>query len=283
MKKGISYLAFPGGPEGAKSIGACFSEARETRFEAVELLCGEAGKLSLKSSQRQCEQIRRRAERSEIEIAALASAIYWDYHVASNRVTDRSRAEQATRKMLQIAQWLGTGTLQFIPGAVDVFFNADAEVISYDIVLTRAKQGIKRLLKYAERCEVTLAIENVWNRFLLSPIEMRDFIDGFKSEFVGAYFDTGNVLAYGYPEQWIRILGKRIKCVRFKNFKRAVGTEAGFCGLLEGDVNWRAVMKALRTIGYNGYCIADPASSESQLPNASLANASSAMDVIMAL
>jgi len=282
MKKGISYWAFPGGPEGEKDIGQCFVEAREAGFEAVELLCGETGKLNLKTTERQCGQIRKKAERAEIEIAALGSALYWRYHLGCNRVTDRNRAEQATKRMLQIAQWLGTDALIFMPGAVDVFFDPTAEVIPYDVVLTRARQGMKRLLKAAEQCGVTLAIENVWNRFLLSPLEMRDFIDGFKSGFVGACLDTGNLLAYGYPEQWIRILGKRIRRVRFKDFKRAVATAKGFCDLLEGDVNWPAVMKSLRTAGYNSYCTADVELRHSHHALVRLKSISVVMDAILA-
>jgi len=163
---------------------------------------------------------------------------------------------------------------------VDVFFNPDAEVISYDIVLARARQGMKRLLKTAEQCKVALAVENVWSKFLLSPVEMRDFIDGFKSEYVGSYFDVGNVMAFGYPEQWIRILGKRIKRVHFKDFKTACGGVDGFCDLLEGDVNWPAVMKAFRAVGYNGYCTAEMIPLYPCHPMVRIKNTSNAMDAI---
>ncbi len=105
--------------------------------------------------------------------------------------------------------------------------------------------------------QVVIAIENVWNKFLLSPLEMRDFIDSFKSNAVGAYFDVGNVLLIGYPEQWIRILGHRIKRVHVKDFKRSVGTVEGFVDLLEGDVDFTAVKEALADIGYDGYLTAE--------------------------
>jgi hexulose-6-phosphate isomerase len=86
---------------------------------------------------------------------------------------------------------------------------------------------------------------------------MRDFIDVFGSEMVGAYFDVGNVLLTGYPEQWIRILGKRIKRVHVKDFKRSAGTAEGFVDLLEGDVDFQLVKKALADIGYDGYVTAE--------------------------
>ncbi|RPJ45010.1 MAG: sugar phosphate isomerase/epimerase, partial [Chloroflexi bacterium] len=104
---------------------------------------------------------------------------------------------------------------------------------------------------------VTICIENVWNKFLLSPLEMKGFIDSFGSPCVGSYFDVGNVLLTGYPDQWIRILGPRIRRVHIKDFKKSVGTAAGFCDLLEGDVDFDAVKKALSGIQYSGYVTAE--------------------------
>jgi len=161
MKKSISYWAFPGGLEGTKSIPGAFKEAKEAGFEAVELAIGETGKLSLKTTEKQCERIRRQAERAEVEIASVASGIYWKYNLGCTKVADRNRCERATKRMLQIANWLGTDALLFIPGAVDVFFDPNVEVIPYDIVYARIKQGIKRLLRTAEKCSVRLCVENV--------------------------------------------------------------------------------------------------------------------------
>lgn len=101
------------------------------------------------------------------------------------------------------------------------------------------------------------AVENVWNKFLLSPLEMRSFIDQFHSINVGAYFDVGNVLLSGYPEQQIRILGSRIKRIHIKDFKLSIGTIDGFVDLLEGDVDFEAFKKALAEIGYDGFVTAE--------------------------
>ena len=283
MIKSINYWAFPGGLEGEKDIGECFEEAKEAGFEAVELCCGDTGKLSLRNTEKQCLRIRNKAESVGVQIASLASGVYWDYNLGCNKVMVRNRAEQATRKMLQIAAWLGTDAMLFIPGAVDVFFNPEADVIPYDILLARVKQGMKRLLRTAEQCKVALCVENVWNKFLLSPIEMRDFIDGFDSEFVGSYFDVGNVLAFGYPEQWIRILGKRIRRVHVKDYRISAGDADGFCDLLEGDVNWPEVGKALRAIGYDGYCTAEMIPLYHHHPMVRIKNTSNAMDAILGM
>jgi len=281
MKKSVNYWSFAGGLEGTKPIGECFSEAKAAGFEAVELCCSEKGALSLRITEKQCTAIRGRAEKAGIEIASLASGIYWEYNLGCKRVSDRSKAAQATKKMLQIASWLGVDALLFIPGAVDVFFDPAAAVIPYDVLFARVKQGMKRLVRVAEECGVAMCIENVWNRFLLSPLEMRDFIDSFDSEYVASYFDVGNVLLTGYPEQWIRILGKRIKRVHFKDFKRGVGTADGFCDLLEGDVNWKEVMRALRAVGYSGYCTAEMIPTYAIAPEVRIQNTSNAMDAIL--
>ena len=112
---------------------------------------------------------------------------------------------------------------------------------------------LKKLVPDAERAKVLMNPENVWNKFLLSPLEMRSFVDQFHSPWVGMHFDAGNVMQYGYPEDWILTLGQRIKRIHFKDFKLAAGGEpAHFADLLEGDVNWKAVMAALVKVGYNG-------------------------------
>src|SRR5690606_34875711 len=102
-----------------------------------------------------------------------------------------------------------------------------------------------------------LLVENVWNKFLLSPLEMARFVDDLDSPLAGVYFDVGNILRTGFPEHWIEILGARIKRVHFKDFRLAVDTLGGFVGLLEGDVNWPAVVQALRRIGYDSWVTAE--------------------------
>ena len=121
----------------------------------------------------------------------------------------------------------------------------------------------------------------MWNGFLLSPLEMRDFLDKVGSEYVGSYFDVGNVLPFGYPEQWVRILGKRIRKVHFKDFRRSVGTLDGFVELLTGDVDYPAVTEAFREIGYDGWVTAEIIPPAKQYPLTTLENASNAMDRIL--
>ena len=135
---------------------------------------------------------------------------------------------------------------------VSASFVPSYEPQPYERVAARAREAVEALLPSAGKLKVKLAVENVWNRFLLSPVEMKDFIDQFGSEWVGSYFDVGNVLLYGHPEDWIRTLGKRIAAVHMKDFRTNVGNLDGFVDLLSGDVNFRAVMSALRAAGYEG-------------------------------
>jgi hexulose-6-phosphate isomerase len=116
----------------------------------------------------------------------------------------------------------------------------------------RTKAKNHAMMFVAPQLKVVLAVENVWNRFLLSPVEMAYFVDSIGSDYVACYFDVGNVLPFGYPQDWIRTLGSRVKRIHMKDFKRSVGNFNGFCDLTEGDVPWAEVMKALKEIGYKG-------------------------------
>ena len=257
MKISASYWMFEGGLEANKPIAEAMQEAKELGFDAIELAVAGKGVLTDQATQAQCEDIVAAAQKIGIEISSVASGESWAYSPTANDPEHRARIINFTRKALQITKWLGSDAYLFVPGAVDVFFLPDAEVIAYDVCYQRACEAIRQILPSAEETGVAICIENVWNKFLLSPLEMRDFIDSFKSEMVRAYFDVGNVLLTGYPEQWIRILGKRIKRVHVKDFKCSIGTAEGFVDLLEGDVNFQTVKEALAEIGYDGYVTAE--------------------------
>ena len=257
MKISASYWMFEGGLEARKPITEAMQEAKELGFDAIELAIAGKGVLTHQTTQGQCEDIAAMGKKIGIEISSLASGESWTCSPTANDLEHRARIIKFTQKALQIAKWLGTDAYLFVPGAVDVFFLPDAEVIPYDVCYQRASEAVRQILPSAKETGVAICVENVWNKFLLSPLEMRDFIDSFNSEMVGAYFDVGNVLLTGYPEQWIRILGKRIKRVHVKDFKLSVGTVEGFVDLLEGDVNFQTVKEALFDIGYDGYVTAE--------------------------
>ena len=257
MKISASYWMLEGGLEAQKPITEAMQEAKELGFDAIELAIAGKGVLTHQTTQAQCEDIVATAQKIDIEISSVASGESWTCSPTANDPDTRKRIIEFTHKALQVTKWLGTDAYLFVPGAVDVFFLPDAEVIPYDLCHERACEAIRQILPSAEQAGVAICIENVWNKFLLSPLEMRDFIDSFNSEMVGAYFDVGNVLLTGYPEHWIPILGKRIKRVHVKDFRRSVGTAEGFVDLLEGDVNFQTVKEALGDIGYDAYVTAE--------------------------
>jgi L-ribulose-5-phosphate 3-epimerase len=257
MKLGINYWMFDGGLEGKVPVLDALKMAKQMGCDSIELSIARAGVLTDATSEAECREIAAAARKIGIEISSVASVESWSLSPTANDAKVRKAIIEFTKRALQVSKWLGAGAYLFVPGGVDVFFLPDAEVIPYDVCYQRVRQAVAKILPTAERLGVSLALENVWNKFLLSPLEVRDFIDGFGSKYVGAYLDVGNVLLTGYPEQWIRILGKRIKRVHIKDFKRSVGTEEGFVDLLEGDVNFAAVKKALSEIGYRGYVTAE--------------------------
>jgi len=253
MKKSINYWSF----EGGKPLAQAFGEAKEKGFEAVEVCMGDAGDLTPETTEDECKAIKKEAEKAGVEIASVATGLYWQYSLTDDREEVREKARGITRSLLERAAWLGVDAVLVVPGAVDIFFKPDAPAVPYDVVWKRSLEALQELAPFAEKAGVAIGVENVWNKFLLSPLEMRSFVDEIKSDYVGVYFDVGNVILFGYPEQWIRILGDRIKRVHIKDFKRSVATAQGFCDLLEGDVNWPQVMKALKEIGYDGYITAE--------------------------
>ncbi|MDI9432402.1 MAG: sugar phosphate isomerase/epimerase family protein [Planctomycetota bacterium] len=257
MKISASYWMFEGGLEATLPVADAMAQAKDLGFDAIELGIASQGVLTHQTTAAQCEQIVAKAKKLGIEIAGVASGESWGSSPSDDDPAVRARIIDFTKKALQVTKWLGTDAYLFVPGAVDVFFLEKSPVVPYDVCYERAKDAVSQLVPTAQKLGVTLAIENVWNKFLLSPLEMRDFIDSFQSDAIGSYFDVGNVLLTGYPDQWIRILGKRIARIHVKDFKRSVGTAEGFVDLLEGDVDFEAVKAALNEIGYDGYVTAE--------------------------
>ncbi|WP_123043757.1 sugar phosphate isomerase/epimerase family protein [Cohnella candidum] len=277
MKKGINAWSFPGG----MAVPDCLRLAKDAGFEGLEPALNETGELSLESKEAEIADIRKRAEETGIALTSLASGLYWQYSLTSSDAKIREKAMGIVRKQLETAAILGVDAILVVPGAVGVDFIPGAEVVPYDRAYDYALEAFSRLAGEAEACGVSIGIENVWNKFLLSPLEMRDFIDRIGSPWVGSYFDVGNVLYSGYPEHWISILGSRIKKVHFKDYRREAGGLHGFVDLLAGDVDYAAVVAGLQAVGYDGYVIAEMIPSYKQHTEQIVYNTSGAMDAIL--
>ncbi|MBQ7400392.1 MAG: sugar phosphate isomerase/epimerase [Clostridia bacterium] len=277
MKKGISIWSFANGTLKEKML-----LAKKAGFDGIELSLDEVGEVSLESTEEGLLEIKAYAKEIGIELYSVASGLYWTYNYTSANEENREKAKAITRKQLEVASILGCDTILVVPGAVEVAFDP-GEVVEYDVAYERAKAALKELAPYAEKLKVAIGVENVWNEFLLSPLEMARFIDEIGSDYVGSYFDVGNVMFSGFPEHWIKILGKRIKKVHFKDYRRAVGNAgtAGMVDLLAGDVNYPAVMEAFKKVGYDDWATAEMLPPYRHYPETIIYNTSNAMDKIL--
>lgn len=191
-----------------------------------------------------------------LPIHGVVDSAHWNDTLSAADPAVRSSGVRALEQALRDSKHYGGSTVLLVPGKVE------RGKVSYADVYKRSQAEVRKVLPLAEELNIKIAIENVWNDFLLSPLEEAHYIDEFDSPYVGAYFDVGNVLRYGWPEEWIRVLGKRILKVDIKEFSvakmRDEGLRKGFgVELLEGDNDWPAVMDAFREIGYQGWATAE--------------------------
>ncbi len=254
MKKSINLWAFPY-PD-AMSLEACLRLAKDAGFDGIELNYDLESELSPKSGTPEFAAIRRMADKIGIAISGLCSFLFWPYPMTSNDPAKRARSLELGQKMIQAAHDLGTDNLLVVPGAVHIPWRTDYEPVPNDVCDARAREAVAKLLPMAEKLGVNLNIENIFfNGYLLSPMEMVAFVDSFRSPRLHCHFDTGNIMMFQFPEHWIKILGKRIQNVHFKEFTKK-GTDYSletFRPLLDGTTNWPAVLAALDATGYRGY------------------------------
>jgi L-ribulose-5-phosphate 3-epimerase len=246
LKKGINLWCFPNDWSLKKRLAL----AKDAGFHGIELNIEEEGYLKLESSANELNEIRNLVNYYQLDIVGLSTSLFWKYSLTANDFDSRQKALGIVKKMIEISSTLQVDTILVVPGLV-------TEDVRYDYAYERAMQSLKETAKFAEKKNVTIAIENVWNKFLLSPLEMKRFIEEIDSSFVKAYFDVGNILSVGFPDQWISILGSHIQKIHVKDYKNETGNFHGFTSLFQGDINWTQVMNALQAINYNGYITAE--------------------------
>ena len=232
-----------------------FRLAKAAGFDAMELRLGTDGAdidIPLDSSAVALRDLRAAASLNGLRIASLwVSQPLGQNPLNSPDAEQRAKGVAAIQRATEIAAALNCGALLLVPGRLG---NGSKLVTGYEETWKLFTAELAKCLPAAESHKVILTPENVWNKFLVSPLEMRSFVDQFQSPWLGAHFDMGNVMQFGYPEDWIRILGPRIKRVHVKDYKLSARAEQGrFVPLLEGDVNFAAVMKALVETGYHGF------------------------------
>ena len=276
LKKSINIWSFVG-----KTNREAMKLAKGAGIEGSELALSTEGEITMTSTDEELLSIKAYAEELGIRIPSLSSGLCWTDSLTADDPAERQRAFDMVARQLYCAKMIGAETILVIPGTVSVEFVPEWSVVPYDVVYERALEQIKKLAPIAESCGVQIGLENVWNKFLLSPLEMRQFIDAVGSDYVGAYFDTGNVVYSGYPEQWIRILGKRIFKVHFKDYRRNPGGLNAFVDLLAGDVDWRAVRQAFADVGYEGWAAGEMIPQYAQGSDQIIYNTSASMERIL--
>ncbi len=218
-----------------------FKLARDTGFEVVQA--------PTTPDERMAEEMKEAASAAGIHIDSVMNMDHWKYPLSSSdpKVVETSLA--GLRTSMHNAKLWECSSVLLVPAVVN-------PQTSYRDAWTRSQKQIRTLLPMAEELKIVIAIEEVWNKFLLSPLEMSDYIAEFKSPWVQAWFDVGNVVLYGYPQDWIHTLNKQIVNVHLKDFKRKDDSYA-WVNLGEGDVDWPAVRQAFIDIGYSGSVIAE--------------------------
>jgi len=242
IKKAVKFTMI----EGDMSILEKFKLLKQLGFDGVEM--------PSPSSLDRREVLEAR-DASGLAIHGVFNSVHWKLPLSHPDPAVRARGVEGMRTALGDAKFYGGTTMLLVPGKVD-------KTMPYDKAYTRSQPEIRKVLPLAEELGIVIAIENVWNNFLLSPLEAARYIDEFESPWVRAYFDVGNVVRYGWPEHWIRILGKRIIKLDIKEYSRKKRDDEGLwkgfqVELLEGDCDWPAVMKALDEIKFSGWATAE--------------------------
>jgi L-ribulose-5-phosphate 3-epimerase len=232
IKKGVLLDMLPG----KLSYADRFKMARDVGFDVVQA----------PTTPDECtaEEIKKAADAASIRIDSVMNMDHWKYPLSSSDLAVVEKSLTGMRTSLDNAKSWGADAVLLVPAVVN-------PQTSYRDAWTRSQTQIRKLIQIAEELKIAIAIEEVWNKFLLSPLEMVNYIDEFQSPWIKAWFDVGNVVLYGYPQDWIRTLGKRIVKVHLKDFKRKENGYA-WVNLGDGDVDWPAVRQAFAEIGFSG-------------------------------
>jgi hexulose-6-phosphate isomerase len=232
IRKAVEFSMLPG----ALSVADRFQLAREAGFEAIE--CPTTPDPS------KAEEILAASRKASLPIHSVMNAEHWRSPLSSADPAVVEKSLDGMRTSLHNAKLWGADTVLLVPAVVN-------PETGYAQAWERSQREIRKLIPLAAELKVIIGIEEVWNKFLLSPLEFGRYVDEFKSPWIRAYFDIGNVAIQAYPQDWIRTLGKRIVKLHVKDFsfKKRV---AEFTPLLEGEIDWKAVHAALSDIGYQG-------------------------------
>jgi len=236
MKKGVNAWIYPSN----FTVEKVLETSCELGYDGVELNLDEK---NIESTKKERKAIADKALSLGLELPSLCSGLFWKYNLASPDEKVRKKGIDILKKGCEFSANLGAPVFLVVPAVA-------VPEVSYQKMWDMSKKGILEATPVAKDYGVLLGIENVWNRFLYSPLEFRRFVEEINHPNVKVYFDVGNFHLLAFPQQWIRYLSDLIVCVHVKDFEMPT---LQFKPLLQGDVPWREVMKAFRDIGYNGF------------------------------
>ncbi|MDD3777457.1 MAG: sugar phosphate isomerase/epimerase [Actinomycetota bacterium] len=278
MKTSVSFFTFSQDVDYREAM----EESKKAGYDGVEFVLNETdGNLNMKTTDQEVMELKKYATDLGLEVSSVGAWNLWEYNLVSDDKAIASHAKDIIKKQIDVAQICGADTILVIPGYVGTPFAPG--IVRYDIAYERAMKAISELAPYAEAAKVAIGIENVWNKFLLSPIEVKSFLDEINSPYVGAYFDIGNIIYIGYPDQWIRILDKHIKKLHFCDCRFDQCGLGMFVDLLEGDVDYVEVMHAIKDIGYDDWAIVEFLPNYKTFPYQSIINAKYSLDTILSI
>ena len=259
--------------------------AREAGFDGVEVNLEPWQEYSLATSHEDLVRLRSEVEARGLRVSAVYDREQWHFPMSSEDPAKRARCRDIILGLARAATVLGTDTVLVMPGAVDNSILApEPEIVGYRTAYRNSQEILGELARIAgDEQRVYLAIENCPAKFLLSPLEFARFVDEIDNPWLVAYFDVGNALEVGVPEDWIRILGPRIKRIHLKDIRMLAGGSRTLVPLLAGDVNWPAVREALREIEYDGWVTAEVFPHYTHLAERFIFDTSASMDAILAL
>ncbi len=256
IKKSLYWGMLPDGP----GIAEKFAIIKRAGYAGVEIPTQE--------KDAEVQEMKDAAEKNGVAIHSIMNSKHWGCPFSSSDSAKVKEGIEGMETSLRNAKTLGCDTVLLVPAVV----NAET---SYRDAYKRSQEVIRELLPMAAELDVVIAIENVWNKFLLSPIEFASYVDEFESPYLQAYFDCGNIALYGFPQDWIRTLGRRIVKLHIKGFDTK---ERQFTNILDGTIDWNEVRHALSDIRYTGYMGAELKSGD----EAYLTDVSRRMDKIIA-
>lgn len=189
-------------------------------------------------------------DKTGVEIPSTVNKDHWGKPISDPDPAIRQFTIDSMARSLEQTKELGGDTVLLVPGVV-------SDTVSYKTAYDNALDSIRKMIPHAEKTGVKIALENVWNNFILSPIEAKDFLDKIDHPLVGWYFDLGNILRYGWPDHWLEVLGDKVFKLHVKEYSKKIMNEQGLgkgfnVELTQGDVNWSQVMKTIKDINYKG-------------------------------